>query len=242
MNPCSQHLEDLALLAGGDLPEAASHELRRHVATCEGCARMLGELEGDQACLAACVGQHVDVSPVMGSVMARIAAESSLQAHGAVARPPARAAAFAPFAGAAAVVLVVVGAAVLGVASLHEDAATADNGPAPVGVASSAVTADPRNLASMISPAAMTPQPSETGLPMSVQRSGGGVVLTWAGDGRERLAAPGHRSTYEVRAASTPDGIESARPVEVAGSTLVASMELPAARFDDRSVTFFRVE
>jgi hypothetical protein len=261
VNPCREHLEDLALLAGGDVPEATSHDLRRHVAACEGCARMLGALEADQSALAAHAGMlHLDVPPVLAGVMARVAADACLQPHGSSVRTSTRAAALAPFARAAAVVLVVVGAAVLGLASLHESVGPAADGhsaqalqvlgsvtttrelPAagtPEAVLAHSSLATPASAA----PASVPSQESEKGLPVFVRRSGGGgVILTWAGDGRESQAPPGRPSTYKVLASGTPAGFDDARPVEVAGSTLVASMGLPAARVNDRSITFFRVE
>src|SRR5688572_5142186 len=78
MNPCREHLENLALFAGGDLPDTPAHALTRHVRDCAGCAATLEGLEADQAALAsgASAMVPVDVAPIVSSVMARLASEA----------------------------------------------------------------------------------------------------------------------------------------------------------------------
>lgn len=71
--------------------------------------------------------------------------------------------------------------------------------------------------------------------PVQVRRaSGTGVELSWLLDGRNE--------PYHVLASASPRDFSDAEQVDVAGSRLVATKDLPARRLGDRKVTYFRVQ
>ncbi len=110
--------------------------------------------------------------------------------------------------------------------------ASAAGGQPPVLVAS---------MASHAEGAGHAPVATENSRPVRVRRAGGpAVALDWDGDGRE--ASEVAASPYKVLASASARDFSEARPVLVAGRSLVAGLDLPSLRTSDRAVTFFRVE
>ena len=214
MQGCTKHRDEVALLAGGDLPFDLEQAVRSHLDGCAPCAALLSALAGDLAVVKAyALLPQVAGAGLGAPVLARLAAE----AHALPASRLPRAArssdgGLMAFARAAAAVVAVVSAALLGLSALpsrHE----------PASVVARAES-----------------------LPVQVHRTmGDALELAWTGDGRED--AVGAVGTYRVLASANPRDFSAARPVDVAGRRLVTDMSFPAASSGtDRRLTYFRVE
>lgn len=203
---CSRHEDDLALLAGGDLPSGAvAAELELHVAACAPCRALLEGLKADQRAFSSAAAAPAPVSSVAAHVLA------DLTAAPAATRFPSAAAPLVPLrrwmGGAAAAAVLLAGVAGL----LALDRLAPAEGDAVVRAA------DPEFV------------------PVEVRRtSSDAVELSWRADGRT--------DAYHVLASDSPGDFTRARKVDVAGSHLVATMDLPERRLGDRKVTYFRVQ
>ena len=231
MERCTDHRDDLALLAGGDLADSeGGRSLKRHLAACEGCRALLGELQADLVALAEVSATAIEAQEgesLAGDVLRRLAATEFAPTER-PARESRRAPAGANLRAAAAVLVVVTafaGSLALKV-PLQDPAAPAD-----------AAVMDPAH--DEIAPRAAGPV---DGLPIRVRRAGAGLELEWTGDGRESALA-GPATTYRVVASAFPNDFDGGRTVEVAGEHLMASGQpFPSRRLADRDLTYFRVE
>lgn len=250
MAPCTRYEDDLALLAGGDLePRGRVDEVLGHVAACAHCRRLLADLQADQdvfagvtAVMAArAASMAADLPPVERGLSAAVLRRvEALEAFGPVveAAPPsvgragrARHRRLAYVGLAAAAVAVAFAWPLL--APHLPRRATPDT--LPVAAAGQAATPE----ASPAVAAATTPP--DTSRPIWVRKAQGAAVeLVWAGDGRED--APAGAEPYKVLASASPRDFTAARPVQVAGNRLVATMALPELRAADRKVTYFQVQ
>lgn len=129
---CARHEEDLALLAGGDLPARAEAELRQHLDACTPCRGLLAGLEADQGVMVHLAAMQPDEAgsldaPLTAAVLARLATEAHEEAVRRLAAGPApgfgssrqrRRIGLGAFGRAAAVVAVVVSASLLGLSAL----------------------------------------------------------------------------------------------------------------------------
>ena len=80
------------------------------------------------------------------------------------------------------------------------------------------------------------------GTQVSIRRlPGEAIELSWSGDGREGAETAVGRP-YTVLASADPRDFQGAKAVEVAGRRLVTDLPLPAARAQDRKITYFRVQ
>lgn len=235
MMACPRNEEDLALLAGGDLSaRGRAAELLDHVASCTGCAGLLEGLQGDQRAMSAAArftgGAEAVASGLTESVMQALSVEpvAGLGGQfGSMTDPRRVAHAWQRVAGTAAAVLLVGSVVAAGVLSMSQSAPQVGSAtPGPVAT-----------------PMASTAAPSDEVVdrPVWLRRApGDGVELTWSGDGREGGSGAG--STYRVLASASARDFSSAKPVEVAGNHLVATMALPAGASAGRKVTYFRVQ
>lgn len=229
MSTCHRFQDDLALLAGDDLGVPA-WELRAHVEGCEACRatldRLRGMVDGVRRSAPALAAPQASLLP---GVLAHLAAD----AHDL--RPDHRREApqaLTPFIARAAAALLLVGATSwLGFELLERDGAAGQE-------QASAVSATGAPIASVEAPGAQAPRN------VTIRKAAGeGLELTWDSDGREGGAMDAQSARpYRVLASASPKDFSSARPVEVVGHRVVASMPLPSLRRADRSVTFFRVE
>jgi hypothetical protein len=232
MNQCLRHEDDLALLAGGDLAQSKADAVLAHASSCTACAALLRDLRADQGALAslragvaetpAAEGPQLGEGRMASSVMRRVEAMEAL-GSGLGGRRLLRGASVA-----AALVLV---ASVVAVVRLTPRGASRGGDAKPVAAQAQVVHELAPETASAVE--------TEDFRPVWVKKGPGQAVeLTWQGDGREDADA----TTYKVLASASPRDFSSARPVEVAGNHLVATMALPALRAPDRSVTYFRVQ
>jgi hypothetical protein len=266
---CARHEEDLALLAGGDLPATAESSLRLHLEGCKACEALLVDLTADQCVIGRVANAQLEdaaqpdeAMPVMAGVLARLAIEAHEDAvrrmapghgargmHGARTARQRRLSGLGAFGRAAAVVAIVVSASLLGLSALNlDDAGSPDlaqaGAPGPTGLAASGLAAS-GVAASGLAQQGATAAPStrEPGIPLGlrVRRASTGVELTWVGDGRES-GRSGRVETYHVSASANPRDFSEGPPVEVAGRQLVADLPISATGSADRKLTYFRLE
>jgi hypothetical protein len=76
-------------------------------------------------------------------------------------------------------------------------------------------------------------------LAIRLRRSGQGIEVSWATDGRESGPVA---ATYLLLASASPRDFDGVQPVEVAGNQLLATRAFPAHRSGGRHLTFFKVE
>lgn len=254
-NACGRYRDDLALLAGGDLDLGAERDaVETHVAACDACAGLLSLMAGDRAWVARAAAEPEPsattpslVAPVLAHLAAAAVAEGLYRPPAARKRSDLGLMAFTRV---AAAVALVSAAALLGWSILAHDAATTE----ALLPSEGEKLAGPQDLvAATASPVlaggnAIADAPAESGAasvefrPVRVHRAGGPAVsLEWESDGRETARVDGS-SAYRVLASASPRDFTEARPVLVAGNSLVASLDLPSLRTPDRSVTYFRVE
>lgn len=213
---CRAHEEDLALLAGGDLAsEQRAAELSAHVRACAGCRELLEALQADLATYAVASTVEEPAQGLSQAVLHELAASeaaSHAPRHSA-SRPGRQAAPWAPSWLAAVSWSAAAGVLVVVIAGVLAMDRVAN----PPG---SQVAANAQD---------------EQFVPVQVKRSSGnGVELSWLADGRNE--------PYHVLASASPRDFSSAEQVDVAGSRLVATKDLPARRLGDRKVTYFRVQ
>lgn len=223
---CRGFEEDLALLAGGDLPDGEASALRSHLGACSDCRNLLDALTGDLVLLSSLSAEDVlpsglaDEAEALGpAVVAELAQTGAGTVRPVAAVEAGNRAAATPLLAALAAGLLVGAVLLLGPAQ---------------GPLSETGAADAPLLAST------SPAQPDVYLPVRVSHGPVGVELSWDGDGREG-AGGGH--PYRVLASASPrDFTAGIEALEVAGKRLVATAALPTGRFGDRGVTYFRVQ
>jgi hypothetical protein len=250
---CSRYREDLALLAGGDLPSGPERSAAEsHAAGCDACARLLAALGGDLALVARAARQpdpQVAAASLVNAVLAHAAAEAVADGLYRPAAAPRRSdLGLAAFGRVAAAIALVAAAGFLGVSLLtHEQsqgpvAQVLEPAASPAAPAPQVAAADPVSLEAPAPGAPEAVPASPAFRPVRVHRAAGNAVtLEWEGDGRESVRDGGSKP-YTVLASASARDFSKARPVLVAGRSLVSNDQLPALRRGDRSLTFFRVE
>lgn len=256
MSACSRYHEDLALLAGGDLPQGAERSAAEaHAEGCAACAGLLRDLGADLAFLARAsripepdLAATSLVAPVLAHVAAEAVADGLFRPQTARRRSDLGLVAFGRI---AATVAIVAAAGALGFSLLLQE-----SGSRPATVASHVPVSVPAHPAATVQAAPVTVaadiptaaprvparEPVSADRPVRVHRAGGpAVALEWESDGRE-AGHGGSAGAYKVLASASPKDFTRAEPVLVAGMSLVAGSELPSMRTADRSITFFRVE
>lgn len=266
LNACSRFREDLALLAGGDLPGGPERvAAEEHAEACGACGALLESLAGDVSLFARASRQpepEIAAASLVAPVLAHAAADAVAEGTFRPARARRRSdLGLMAFGRIAAAVALVAASAALGLAFLAHEQPAAVTAAAPWPRAND-MTAQPAadmtaqpvvDVAALSAPSPLgVAEPPATGAdavtvdrPVRVHRAGGAAVaLEWESDGREARAAqtPGGEGAYKVLASASARDFSGAEPVLVAGRTLVAGSDLPSMRTTDRSLTFFRVE